>query len=119
MANNKLFLSNLLMDMKISPRYLGYLYLQAIVSMILENQLYLKSLSRYVYPAIAKEFKTAPKSVEKAIDNALSRAYQKGGLKQFPSESCPPNKEVISYLVNCLFQNDLKMESSVSVLRFN
>lgn len=119
MANNKLFLSNLLMDMKISPRYLGYLYLQAIVSMILENQLYLKSLSRYVYLAIAKEFKTAPKSVEKAIDNALSRAYQKGGLKQFPGESCPPNKEVISYLVNCLFQNDLKMESSVSVLRFN
>lgn len=107
------------MDMKISPRYLGYLYLQAIVSMILENQLYLKSLSRYVYPAIAKEFKTAPKSVEKAIDNALSRAYQKGGLKQFPGESCPLNKEVISYLVNCLFQNDLKMESSVSVLRFN
>ena len=105
------------MEMKISPRYLGYLYLQAIVSMVLENQLYLKSLSRYVYPTVAKDFRTAPKSVEKAIDNALSRAYKKGGLKQFPCETCPPNKEVISYLVNCLVQNNLQMESSV--LRFS
>lgn len=68
---------------------------------------------------LQKNLRLRQKSVEKAIDNALSRAYQKGGLKQFPGESCPPNKEVISYLVNCLFQNDLKMESSVSVLRFN
>lgn len=108
----------MLMDMKISPRYLGYLYLQSIVYEILDNHLYLKSLSKYVYPVIAKQFHTAPKSVEKAIDNALSRAYKNGGLQQFSGESCPPNKEVISYLVNCLIQNDMKMQSSVSVLRF-
>lgn len=114
-----MFLSSILTEMRISPRYLGYIYLQAIVHLVAENRLYLKSLSRFVYPQIAKEFGTAPKSVEKAVDNALNRAFEKGGLKELSTEACPPNKEVISYLVNRLNENNYKIDSSqVAVLRY-
>lgn len=116
--NNRLFLSNLLAELKISPKYLGYTYLQRIVYMVFENRVYLKSLSKFVYPQIAKEYNTAPKSVEKAIDNALNRAFDKGGLREFSDTVCPSNKEVISYLVNKLTDNDIRLESQVSVLSF-
>ena len=116
--NNKIYLSQLLAELKISPKYLGYIYLQAIIELVCENRLYLKSLSRYVYPQIAKDFNTAPKSVEKAVDNALNRAFEKGGLREFSCDKCPANKEIISYLVNKMNENNFKPENQVSVLKY-
>ena len=116
--NNNLYLSQLLSELKISPKYLGHMYLQAIVNLIFENRLYLKSLSRYVYPQIAKDYNTAPKSVEKAVENAICRGFDKGGLKEISADSCPANKEVISYLVNKLRENNSRQENKVSVLKY-
>ena len=116
--NNRSFLSNLLAEQKMSPKYLGYIYLQSIVNMVFENRMYLKSLSKYVYPQIAKEFNTAPKSVEKAVENAINRAFEKGGLREIAEEDCPANKEVICYLVNKLSENNYKLENQVSVLKY-
>jgi len=106
--NLKIYLSNLLRDMQISPKYLGYIYLEAIVLYTYENRMYLKSLSKFVYPQIATQFQTAPKSVEKAIDNAISRAFVKGGLCCFCRENCPSNKEVISFFVSKLAEYGYK-----------
>lgn len=102
--NLKIYLTNLLREMKISPKYLGYIYLEAIVLYAYENRLYLKSLNRFIYPHIAKQFDTAPKSVEKAVDNAITRAYSKGGLACISEHCCPSNKEVISYVVSKLHE---------------
>lgn len=106
--NLKIYLSGLLREMKISPKYLGYLYLEAIVLCAFENRLYLKSLSKFVYPEVAKQYETASKSVEKAVENAISRTHQKGGLCAFCPENCPSNKEVISYFVNRLTEYSYK-----------
>jgi hypothetical protein len=116
--NLKIYLSGLLREMQISPKYLGYLYLEAIILMAFENRLYLKSLSKYVYPQIAQIFSTAPKSVEKAVDNAITKTHQKGGLCVFCKEECPSNKEVISYFVNKLTEYSYKWNNiSVSSYR--
>jgi two-component system response regulator (stage 0 sporulation protein A) len=106
--NLKIYLSGLLREMQISPKYLGYLYLEAIVLYAFENRLYLKSLSRFVYPEIAKKFETATKSVEKAVDNVISITYEKGGLSAFCPNNCPSNKEVISFFVNKLTEYSYK-----------
>lgn len=115
--NVQYYLSNLLKEMKISPKYLGYIYLEAIVIYTYENRIYLKSLSRFVYPEIASRFLTAPKSVEKAIDNAISKAYHNGGLVTISEDKCPSNKEVISYFVNTLYEQINKL--NVRVMGFS
>lgn len=106
--NLRIYLSGLLREMQISPKYLGYLYLETIVLYAFENRLYLKSLSRFVYPEVAKKFETAPKSVEKAVENAISRTFQKGGMSAFCPNNCPSCKEVISYFVNRLTEYSYK-----------
>jgi hypothetical protein len=117
LMNLKIYLSALLREMQISPKYLGYIYLEAIVLYAFENRMHLKSLSKFVYPQIAEQFGTAPKSVEKAIDNAIMRAHAKGGLCCFCRERCPSNKEVISFFVNKLFEYSYKWNST-SVLNY-
>lgn len=106
--NLKIYLSGLLREMKISPKYLGYIYLEAIVLHAFENRLFLKSLSKFVYPEVAKQYETAPKSVEKAVENVISVTHQKGGLCAFCPENCPSNKEVISYFVSRLTEYSYK-----------
>lgn len=115
--NLRIYLSNLLREMQISPKYLGYIYLEAIVLFAYENRMYLKSLSKFIYPQIAVQFGTAPKSVEKAVDNAIMRAFAKGGLCYFCRENCPSNKEVISFFVNKLLEYSYKW-NNVSVLNY-
>lgn len=117
MANRQLYLTGLLMEMKFSPRYLGYLYLQSIAELILDNPVYLKSLCKYVYPVVGKRYNAKLKSVEKAVDNAISRAYKRGGLKDIATDRCPSNKEVISYLVTSVTQYEMKVQAA-SVLKF-
>lgn len=116
--NFKIYLSNLLREMQISPKYLGYIYLESIVLYSFENRLYLKSLSKFVYPKIAAQFGTAPKSVEKAIDNAINIAFAKGGLCTFCREHCPSNKEVISYFVSKLTEYSYKW-SNIGISSYN
>lgn len=116
--NYKMYLLQLMSDLKFSPKYLGHMYLEAIVDLIFHNKLYLKSLSRYVYPQIAKDFNTAPKSVEKAVENAIGHAFEKGGLSEIAEGRCPANKEVISYLINKLGENNVRRENNVSVLKY-
>ena len=115
--NLRIHLSGLLREMQISPKYLGYIYLEAIVLYSYENRMLLKSLSKFVYPHIAEQFGTASKSVEKAIDNAISRAHHKCGLCGFCRENCPSNKEVISYFVNKLAEYSYKW-NNIGVINF-
>ncbi len=106
--NYKLNLFPILRNLKFSPKHLGYIYLQSCVIYAYENKIYLKSLSKYVYPAIAKQFNSTPKSIEKAISNAIQKAFVRGGLNLGEDEACPTNKEVISYIVNQLTEQSYK-----------
>ncbi len=106
--NYKIFMVSLMRELKISPKHLGDIYLQACIIYAYENKQYLKSLSKYVYPAVAKQFNSTYKSIEKAISNAIQKAYMKGGMNLGDSDGCPTNKEVISYIVGKMTEQSYK-----------
>lgn len=106
--NTKIFMITLLRELKISPKHLGDTYLQSCIMYVFENKKSLKSLSKMVYPIIAEEYDATEKSIEKAISNAIEKAYSKGGMKTLVFDGCPTNKEVISFVVSKMTEQSYK-----------
>ncbi len=59
----------------------GYQYLREAIMMSVEDLEMLNSITKILYPTIAKQFKTTPSRVERAIRHAIEVAWNRGKME--------------------------------------
>ncbi|MBQ7944648.1 MAG: sporulation initiation factor Spo0A C-terminal domain-containing protein [Lachnospiraceae bacterium] len=57
---------------------IGYRYLREAICVVCEDEEAIKSVTKILYPEVAKRFGTNDKQVERAIRNAIETAWEKG-----------------------------------------
>lgn len=71
-------LSKLLLSLGIHGTLKGFRYIKYGLNLCLENEDYLISIYKALYPDIAKHFGTTPERVEHCIRTAVSNCWHKG-----------------------------------------
>lgn len=101
-------ISNFLKELGISPNLLGYEYLKTAILLSLKNKNYLYSVTKTLYPDIAKMKGSTSSRVERAIRHAIETAWAKGNAKKFdeifsytisPDKGKPTNSAFIATIV--------------------
>lgn len=89
----------------------GYMYLREAISMVYHNIELLGSITKVLYPDIAKKFKTTPSRVERAIRHAIEVAWSRGNVESIASlfgytvsmsKAKPTNSEFIAMVADKL-----------------
>jgi two-component system response regulator (stage 0 sporulation protein A) len=89
----------------------GYNYLHESIVCVFDDQSLLGTLSRRLYPKIAKEFNTTPPKVERAIRNAIQLACARGNAEMISNifrytaksrQGYPTNGQFISIIADRL-----------------
>ena len=71
----------------------GYQYLREAIIMSVEDMDMLNSITKILYPTIAKKFATTPSRVERAIRHAIEVAWSRGRMDTID--------EMFGYTINC------------------
>lgn len=87
----------------------GYQYLREAIIMSVEDTTVLSSITKILYPEIAKRFKTTPSRVERAIRHAIEVAWNRGKMETLDSlfgytintgKGKPTNSEFIALIAD-------------------
>lgn len=99
-------ISNLLLALGFQTRHHGYAYLRAAILRMSEDPR--QSITKELYPAVAREFGTDQNSVERCMRTAIEKAWKLGDRKlwrlHFEQEERPTNGEFIRRLSQNLGQ---------------
>ncbi|MDI9485744.1 MAG: sporulation transcription factor Spo0A [Bacillota bacterium] len=79
----------LLHDMGVPPHYKGFSYLKDAVLMYTDEGYFAGGLTKEIYPALAKKYRTTASGVEAAIRNAIVAAWEHGNTG-FIRRLCEP-----------------------------
>ena len=89
----------------------GYQYLRRAIMMVIDDLDVINSITKELYPSVAKEFKTTPSRVERAIRHAIEVAWDRGdtevlnsffGYTIANSKGKPTNSEFIAMIADRL-----------------
>lgn len=89
----------------------GYLYLREAISMVYNDIELLGSITKVLYPDIAKKFNTTASRVERAIRHAIEVAWSRGNIESISSlfgytvsmsKAKPTNSEFIAMVADKL-----------------
>lgn len=89
----------------------GYLYLREAITMVYNNLELLGSITKILYPEIAKTFNTTPSRVERAIRHAIEVAWNRGNIESInkmfsntvnSNKAKPTNSEFIAMVADKL-----------------
>ena len=64
--------------MDIAPHIKGYQYLRESITLAVNDPDIINSITKILYPTIAKKFETTPSRVERAIRHAIEVAWNRG-----------------------------------------
>lgn len=102
-----MYLSGLMKSMGIPASILGYYFLQDSVMLALYDRAVLRSVTKVLYPSIAKTHETTPSRVERSMRHAIETAWQRGDINVLASvfgytvnssKGKPTNSEFISIM---------------------
>ncbi len=103
--------TSIIHDVGVPAHIKGYSYLRySIVSVIRDGRL-IESITKLLYPAVAKEFNTSPSRVERAIRHAIEVAWDRGdtdtlnsifGFTINQAKGKPTNSEFIAMIADKL-----------------
>lgn len=89
----------------------GYQYLREAILMTVRNMEVINSVTKVLYPAVAKKFNTTPSRVERAIRHAIEVAWDRGDLETLQKffgytvsniKGKPTNSEFIAMIADSL-----------------
>lgn len=83
-------IEKLVRSLGIGATYRGYRYLTYAVRICLEDEEYLLSISKLLYPEIAKEFNTTISSVERDIRTVIQVCWDRGNQELLQSIALHP-----------------------------
>lgn len=92
---------NYLVSIGIPSKLIGCSYLTEAVRLAKVDVSLARNLSKGVYLEISRSMNTTPTRIERCIRNAISIAFQSGGLDR-KMLTCPSNKEFINYVLRTI-----------------
>lgn len=98
-------IERLIRSLGIGATYRGYRYLSYGIYLCLQDENYLLSVSKLLYPQIARTYHTTSCSVERDIRTVIKVCWERGNrehlkkLALYPLENRPPAGEFIDILV--------------------
>lgn len=102
-------ISNIFITVGIPAHIKGYQYLRYGIKLVVENSQKINSITKCLYPEIAKRFGTTSSKVERAIRHAIEVAWNRGkieninnlfGTKIYTANEKPTNGEFIALIAD-------------------
>lgn len=104
-------ITNIIHEIGVPAHIKGYLYLREAISMVYNDIELLGSITKVLYPDIAKKFNTTASRVERAIRHAIEVAWSRGNIDSISSlfgytvsmsKAKPTNSEFIAMVADKL-----------------
>ena len=76
-------ISGLMLELGIPAHLKGYQYLRTAVSMCVEDMELIGSVTKLLYPDLAKTYATTDQKIERAIRNAIEVSWERGNTELF------------------------------------
>ena len=73
--------TNMIHEIGVPAHIKGYQYLREAIMMSVKDQTMISSITKILYPTIAKRFQTTPSRVERAIRHAIEVAWSRGRME--------------------------------------
>ncbi|MFN3568542.1 MAG: sporulation transcription factor Spo0A, partial [Caldimicrobium sp.] len=111
-------ITNIIHEIGVPAHIKGYLYLREAITMVYNDIELLGSITKVLYPDIAKKFNTTASRVERAIRHAIEVAWSRGNIDSISSlfgytvshsKAKPTNSEFIAMVAD-----KLRIENKVS-----
>ena len=77
------YVTRIMLDMGIPAHLKGYHYLREAISLSGKDMEAVSSVTKLLYPTVAKRFKTTDQKVERAIRNAIEVSWTRGNVDTF------------------------------------
>lgn len=109
-------ISEIFISIGIPPHIKGYAYLREGIKMTMENPYVINSVTKELYPSIAKKFSTTPSKVERAIRHAIEVAWNRGridainaifGARIYLGTEKPTNSEFVALVADKLILENM------------
>lgn len=109
-------ISEIFISIGIPPHIKGYGYLREGIKMMYERPGIISSVTKELYPSIAKKFSTTPSKVERAIRHAIEVAWNRGrieainaifGARIYLGTEKPTNSEFIALVADKLILENM------------
>ncbi len=109
-------ISEIFISIGIPPHIKGYGYLREGIKMTIEKPYIINSVTKELYPSIAKKFATSPSKVERAIRHAIEVAWNRGrieainaifGARIYLGSEKPTNSEFIALVADKLILENM------------
>ncbi len=109
-------ISEIFISIGIPPHIKGYGYLREGIKMTIEYPYVINSVTKELYPSIAKKFATTPSKVERAIRHAIEVAWNRGridainaifGARIYLGNEKPTNSEFIALVADKLILENM------------
>ena len=103
------YITEFMLDMGVPAHLKGYHYLRTAILLAEEDMEVVGSVTKLLYPEIAKRFKTTEQKVERAIRNAIEVSWARGnadtledlfGYSLLTGNSRPTNSEYIAQIAD-------------------
>lgn len=101
--------TNMIHEIGVPAHIKGYQYLREAIMMSVEDSNMISSITKILYPTIAKRFQTTPSRVERAIRHAIEVAWSRGRMETLDSlfgytidtgKGKPTNSEFIALIAD-------------------
>lgn len=76
-------ISGLMLELGIPAHLKGYQYLRAAINMCVEDMELIGSVTKLLYPDLAKKYLTTDQKIERAIRNAIEVSWERGNGELF------------------------------------
>ena len=77
------YITNIMLDIGVPAHLKGYHYLREAILLSGRDMEVVSSVTKLLYPTIAKRFKTTDQKVERAIRNAIEVSWERGNTQTF------------------------------------
>lgn len=77
------YITEIMLDIGVPAHLRGYHYLRAAILLTGRDMEAVSSVTKLLYPAVAKHFKTTDQKVERAIRNAIEVSWTRGNVDTF------------------------------------
>lgn len=105
------YITNIMLDIGVPAHLKGYHYLREAIMLSGRDVEVVSSVTKLLYPTIAKRFKTTDQKVERAIRNAIEVSWTRGNVETFEKmfgysvmsgKNRPTNSEYIARIADSI-----------------
>lgn len=124
-ADTQLVISDILREIGVPAHIKGYQYLRYAIELCINDSEMLESVTKLLYPSVAKKYHTTSSRVERAIRHAIEVAWDRGDVDVLSSyfgytiqsnRGKPTNSEFIAMIsdrINLSYSNEIRQYQNV------